>query len=50
MSTIYDVARDAKVSPKTVSRVINGDAPVGRETRAKVEQAIEKLDPRTRRG
>lgn len=44
MSTIYDVAREAKVSPKTVSRVINGDAPVGKETRAKVERAIEKLD------
>lgn len=44
MSTIYDVAREAGVSPKTVSRVINGDAPVGRETRARVEQAIQKLD------
>jgi len=44
MSTIYDVAREANVSPKTVSRVINGDAPVGKETRARVERAIEKLD------
>ena len=43
MSTIYDVAREAKVSPKTVSRVINGDAPVGQTTREKVEQAIAKL-------
>lgn len=43
MSTIYDVAREANVSPKTVSRVINGDAPVGRATREKVEQAIAKL-------
>lgn len=43
MSTIYDVAREAKVSPKTVSRVINGDAPVGRATREKVEKAIAKL-------
>lgn len=44
MATIYDVAREAGVSPKTVSRVLNGDAPVGKETRAKVEAAIAKLD------
>ncbi|KPP91438.1 MAG: LacI family transcriptional regulator [Rhodobacteraceae bacterium HLUCCA08] len=43
MSTIYDVARVARVSPKTVSRVLNGDAPVGRETRAAVEAAIDQL-------
>ena len=43
MATIYDVARVAKVSPKTVSRVLNGDAPVGRETRVAVEAAIAQL-------
>jgi LacI family transcriptional regulator len=40
MATIYDVARAAKVSPKTVSRVLNGDAPVGSKTRDAVEAAI----------
>lgn len=43
MTTIYDVAKAAGVSPKTVSRVINGDAPVGVKTRAKVEAAIASL-------
>ncbi len=44
MATIYDVAREASVSPKTVSRVLNGDAPVNQATRARVEEAIAKLD------
>ncbi|STZ77020.1 LacI family DNA-binding transcriptional regulator [Bergeriella denitrificans] len=43
MATIYDVAARAGVSPKTVSRVLNGDAPVSERTRAKVEQAIAAL-------
>lgn len=43
MTTIYDVAREAGVSPKTVSRVLNDDAPVNQATRARVEAAIEKL-------
>ncbi|MCP1660326.1 LacI family DNA-binding transcriptional regulator [Neisseria perflava] len=43
MATIYDVAARAGVSPKTVSRVINGDAPVSDKTRAKVETAIAAL-------
>jgi LacI family transcriptional regulator len=40
VATIYDVAKAAKVSPKTVSRVLNGDAPVGSKTRDAVEAAI----------
>lgn len=43
MTTIYDVASKAGVSPKTVSRVLNSDAPVGRKTRQAVEQAISDL-------
>lgn len=43
MATIYDVAARAGVSAKTVSRVINGDAPVSDATRAKVETAIAAL-------
>jgi LacI family transcriptional regulator len=43
MATIYDVAKAAGVSAKTVSRVLNGDAPVGRETREAVETAIASL-------
>lgn len=43
MSTIYDVARRAGVSPKTVSRVLNGDGPVGDQTREAVEQAMRDL-------
>lgn len=40
--TIKDVAREAGVSLATVSKVIN-DLPVGKQTREKVETAIEKL-------
>lgn len=40
MATIYDVARTAGVSPKTVSRVLNGDGPVNVRTREAVEAAI----------
>ena len=43
MSTIYDVARRAGVSPKTVSRVLNGDGPVGDQTREAVETAMREL-------
>lgn len=43
MATIYDVARRAGVSPKTVSRVINGDAPVSTRSREAVEAAMEAL-------
>lgn len=43
MATIYDVAKASGVSPKTVSRVLNGDAPVNKSTREAVQNAIEKL-------
>lgn len=43
MVTIYDVAEKAGVSPKTVSRVLNGDAPVGKATREAVEAAMDQL-------
>lgn len=43
MATIYDVARAAGVSPKTVSRVINGDAPVKEKTKVAVRKAIAEL-------
>ena len=41
--TIRDVARQAGVSPMTVSRVINGSARVSPEARGRVEQAISDL-------
>ena len=43
LATIYDVARRAGVSAKTVSRVMNGDAPVNARTRETVEAAIGEL-------
>lgn len=44
--TIYDVAREAKVSMATVSRVLNGNPNVKPETRKKVKDVIERLDYR----
>lgn len=44
MATIYDVAKAAGVSPKTVSRVLNGDAPVNDKTREAVNAAMVQLD------
>jgi DNA-binding LacI/PurR family transcriptional regulator len=40
---LKDVARIAGVSYKTVSRVVNGEAPVGEATRHRVEAAIAEL-------
>ncbi|MBR0555886.1 LacI family DNA-binding transcriptional regulator [Ciceribacter sp. L1K23] len=44
MTTIYDVADAAGVSPKTVSRVLNGDGPVNEKTRALVTETIRRLN------
>lgn len=43
MVTLRDVAREVGVSPKTVSRVVNGDPAVHAETRAMVRAAIERM-------
>lgn len=44
MATLYDVAKLARVSPKTVSRVLNEEHLVAEETRERVLEAIRKLD------
>jgi LacI family transcriptional regulator len=46
MATIYDVARQAQVSPATVSRVLNGRASVDPVMAARVQQAMRDLDYR----
>lgn len=46
MPTIYDVARKAGVSPKTVSRVLNKEPNVRQTTLEAVERAIQHLDYR----
>lgn len=43
IATIYDVARAAGVSPKTVSRVMNNDGPVSVATRQLVTAAMARL-------
>src|SRR5712692_6614639 len=45
-STIYDVARRARVGIGTVSRVLNGSAQVSEPTRERVLAAIQKLNYR----
>jgi len=44
MTTIYDIAKKANVSPMTVSRVINKSKNVSESTRIKVDNAIKKLN------
>ncbi|WP_303526911.1 LacI family DNA-binding transcriptional regulator [Caloramator sp. CAR-1] len=46
MTTIYDVAKEAKVSVATVSRVLNNNGYVSEEKRMSVKMAIEKLNYR----
>lgn len=45
-ATIYDVAKRAKVSIATVSRVVSGHARVTEETRARVLEAVQELNYR----
>lgn len=42
--TVYDIAKEAGVSPATVSRVLTGNAAVSDEKRMKVEEVIKKHD------
>jgi LacI family transcriptional regulator len=42
--TLADVAARARVSPATVSRVLNGNYPVAAETRDRVLRAVDELD------
>ena len=44
--TIIDIAREAGVSIKTVSRVINREEGVGEQTRARVQALVDRLDYR----
>lgn len=41
--TIYDIAKELKISPATVSRALNGNAVVKEKTRKKVQAAADKL-------
>lgn len=42
--TIYDIAREAEVSPATVSRILNGSSRVKEENRRRVNALIEKYN------
>lgn len=42
--TIYDIAREADVSPATVSRILTGNASVSKEKRERVNALIEKYN------
>ena len=42
--TIYDIAREAGVSPATVSRILTGSTSVSREKRERVTQLIEQYN------
>lgn len=42
--TIYDIAKEAGVSPATVSRILTGSTTVSEEKRQKVQKLIEKYD------
>jgi len=42
--TVYDIAREAGVSPATVSRVLTGNAKVSEDKRCRVQNIIKKYD------
>ncbi|WP_099352571.1 LacI family DNA-binding transcriptional regulator [Fredinandcohnia onubensis] len=44
MTTIYDIAKKANVSPMTVSRVINNAGNISEKTKEKVEKVIKELN------
>ncbi|WP_099361626.1 LacI family DNA-binding transcriptional regulator [Fredinandcohnia onubensis] len=44
MTTIYDIAKKANVSPMTVSRVINNTGNISKKTKEKVEKVIKELN------
>ena len=44
MATIKDVAREAGVSPSTVSRTLHDSSLISRETKEKIWQAMKKLN------
>lgn len=44
--TIYDIAKEAEVSPSLVSRVLSGNGSVSAKSREKIEKAIEKYNYR----
>ena len=46
--SMQDVAKEAGVSPQTVSRVANGSDAVRPQTRRKVQEAMERLENETR--
>lgn len=46
--TIYDIAKEARVSPATVSRVLNNKGYVSSETKTRVLNAAQGFTPRTR--
>ena len=48
-ATINDVAREAHVSKKTVSRVLNQEPNVHLDTRQRVLDAMERLNYKTRK-
>jgi DNA-binding LacI/PurR family transcriptional regulator len=43
MANIREVAKEANVSPSTVSRVLRGNVPVSKATRERIQQAVDKL-------
>ena len=49
MATIRDVAREANVSPSTVSLVLNNRGSISRQTERRVHEAVERMAYRPQR-
>lgn len=43
MVTVKEIARECKVSPTTVSNILNGKPKVSEETRQRVLEAVDKM-------